>query len=256
MKEIFEKSVVARVDIAAGTELEPSMLTVKKPGTGIPARLLDELAGARARVDISADTVLHGRGRRVGTDTVRPSEGGSESLASVASPSGAARAMQFSDYIPVDVERLRPAGSYRQMVESRRRADEPTTSMRQARSARSSSRPCRACSAARDEPQPLFEKEGFTFVQCGVCDFIYVNPQLREDAVRDFYEDEDHSTLIEQLVASSNDYRKERFGKERLDIVESFAKRGARAGCSTSAARPASSSRRPPSAAGTPTGWS
>ena len=59
MKEIFEKSVVARVDIAAGTELEPSMLTVKKPGTGIPARRLEELAGARARVDISADTVLN-----------------------------------------------------------------------------------------------------------------------------------------------------------------------------------------------------
>ena len=83
--------------------------------------------------------------------------------------------------------------------------------------------PCLLCGA--DKPRPLFEKEGFTFVQCAVCDFIYVNPQLREDAVRDFYEDDDHSTLIEQLVASSNDYRKERFGKERLDIVESFAKR-------------------------------
>ena len=35
------------------------MLTVKKPGTGIPARRLDELAGARARVDISADSVLN-----------------------------------------------------------------------------------------------------------------------------------------------------------------------------------------------------
>ena len=37
-----------------------------------------------------------------------------------------------------------------------------------------------------DEPQRLFEKEGFTFVQCGACDFTYVYPQLREDAVRDF----------------------------------------------------------------------
>ena len=82
--------------------------------------------------------------------------------------------------------------------------------------------PCLLCGS--DEPQRLFEKEGFTFVQCGACDFVYVNPQLREDAVRDFYEDADHSTLIERLVASSNDYRKERFGKERLDIVESFAK--------------------------------
>jgi 2-polyprenyl-3-methyl-5-hydroxy-6-metoxy-1,4-benzoquinol methylase len=160
----------------------------------------------------------------VGADAVRPPEGGSETAASVASPSRAARAMQFSDYIPVDVERLRPAGSYRQMVESRgERMAHYVDGTGALRPELVEEVPCLLCGA--DEPQRLFEKEGFTFVQCGPCDFIYVNPQLREDAVRDFYEDEDHSTLIEQLVASSNDYRKERFGKERLDIVESFAKR-------------------------------
>ena len=224
MKEIFEKSVVARVDIAAGTELEPSMLTVKKPGTGIPARLSGR---ARRRPCACRHLRRHrpqrGR-RRVGAVTVRPPRRGSESVASVTSPSRAARAMQFSDYIPVDVERLRPAGSYRQMVESRgERMALYVDATGTLRPELVEAVPCPLCGA--DEPRPLFEKEGFTFVQCGACDFIYVNPQLREDAVRDFYEDEDHSTLIEQLVASSNDYRKERFGKERLDIVESFAKR-------------------------------
>jgi N,N'-diacetyllegionaminate synthase len=34
------------------------MLAVKKPGTGIPARLLPELVGRKARVDIPADTVI------------------------------------------------------------------------------------------------------------------------------------------------------------------------------------------------------
>jgi N-acetylneuraminate synthase len=58
MKEIFEKSVVARVDVAAGELLEPEMLTVKKPGTGIPARRLYEVVGLRARVDIGANRVL------------------------------------------------------------------------------------------------------------------------------------------------------------------------------------------------------
>ena len=34
------------------------MLAAKKPGTGIPARMLPEVIGRKARVDIAADTVL------------------------------------------------------------------------------------------------------------------------------------------------------------------------------------------------------
>src|ERR671937_1167841 len=58
MKRVFEKSVVAVDDIPAGTTLEATMLAVKKPGTGIPARRLQEVVGRRARTDIAADSVL------------------------------------------------------------------------------------------------------------------------------------------------------------------------------------------------------
>jgi sialic acid synthase SpsE len=58
MKAVFEKSVVACSDIAAGATIERHMVAAKKPGTGIPARRLAELVGRRARVDIRADTVL------------------------------------------------------------------------------------------------------------------------------------------------------------------------------------------------------
>jgi N-acetylneuraminate synthase len=40
MKDVFEKSVVAAVDIAPNVILTADMLTVKKPGFGIPARRL------------------------------------------------------------------------------------------------------------------------------------------------------------------------------------------------------------------------
>lgn len=58
MKQVFEKSVVAVEDISAGTVISGEMLAAKKPGTGIPARRLEELLGRRARRDIPADTVL------------------------------------------------------------------------------------------------------------------------------------------------------------------------------------------------------
>jgi sialic acid synthase SpsE len=57
-RQLFEKSVVAVADIPAGAVIERAMLAAKKPGTGIPARRLDEVVGRRARTDIKADTVL------------------------------------------------------------------------------------------------------------------------------------------------------------------------------------------------------
>jgi N,N'-diacetyllegionaminate synthase len=58
MKRVFEKSVVAVVDIPAGTVLRRTMLAAKKPGTGVPAHRLGELVGRRARADIASDTVI------------------------------------------------------------------------------------------------------------------------------------------------------------------------------------------------------
>lgn len=58
MKDIFEKSVVSVVDIPAETVITAAMVAVKKPGTGIPARRLNEVIGCRAAQHIPKDTVL------------------------------------------------------------------------------------------------------------------------------------------------------------------------------------------------------
>lgn len=58
MKAIFEKSVVTVVDIAAGTILQPGMLAVKKPGTGVPASRLNEVVGRPTVRDLAADQLV------------------------------------------------------------------------------------------------------------------------------------------------------------------------------------------------------
>jgi N,N'-diacetyllegionaminate synthase len=58
MKQIFEKSVVTLVPIRAGTVITSEMVGVKKPGTGIPARRLNEVIGQRATRDLDTDTLL------------------------------------------------------------------------------------------------------------------------------------------------------------------------------------------------------
>ena len=53
MKQIFEKSLIARVDIPAGTKLTREMIAIKKPGTGISAARLDVYLGkiVKHRID-------------------------------------------------------------------------------------------------------------------------------------------------------------------------------------------------------------
>jgi N,N'-diacetyllegionaminate synthase len=58
MKDIFEKSVVSVAAISAGALISSEMVAVKKPGTGIPARRLNEVIGRRAARDIAPDRLL------------------------------------------------------------------------------------------------------------------------------------------------------------------------------------------------------
>jgi N,N'-diacetyllegionaminate synthase len=58
IRALFTKSVVARVDLPAGTTLRAEHLAAKKPGTGIPAERLPELVGSRLARSVHADELL------------------------------------------------------------------------------------------------------------------------------------------------------------------------------------------------------
>ena len=58
LRSMFMKSVVARVDLPAGTVLKRELLALKKPGTGIPAARLDEVLETKLKRAVSADTPL------------------------------------------------------------------------------------------------------------------------------------------------------------------------------------------------------
>jgi N,N'-diacetyllegionaminate synthase len=58
LRDLFTKSVVARVEIPAGTVLSKEHLAAKKPGTGIPAARLPTLIGARTLRAIQQDELL------------------------------------------------------------------------------------------------------------------------------------------------------------------------------------------------------
>jgi sialic acid synthase SpsE len=49
---------VARRNIEAGSILTSDDVTLKKPGTGLPAARLSEIVGRRAQRSITADTLI------------------------------------------------------------------------------------------------------------------------------------------------------------------------------------------------------
>lgn len=58
MRNLFMKSIVARLDLAAGTELRFEDLTTKKPATGIPARQMQQVLGRRLARPLKAGDFL------------------------------------------------------------------------------------------------------------------------------------------------------------------------------------------------------
>ena len=58
MKQIFEKSIVARRDIVAGEVISKEMLAYKKPGDGLSAANFKDVIGKKAKSAINQDDFI------------------------------------------------------------------------------------------------------------------------------------------------------------------------------------------------------
>ncbi len=58
LRAIFNKSIVAATDLAAGTILASEHLCLKKPGSGLSAVRLDEVVGSTLKRDVAKDALL------------------------------------------------------------------------------------------------------------------------------------------------------------------------------------------------------
>ncbi|MBI2099160.1 class I SAM-dependent methyltransferase [Candidatus Uhrbacteria bacterium] len=61
---------------------------------------------------------------------------------------------------------------------------------------------CRICASPLFDH--LFVKNGFDFVRCGNCTFVYVNPQLKEKAILKYYNEDvpSHETFMKVVLSS------------------------------------------------------
>jgi N-acetylneuraminate synthase len=58
LRQVFGKSIVASMDLAAGHQLKETDVALKKPGTGIPAARLSEIVGRKLARTVTANTLF------------------------------------------------------------------------------------------------------------------------------------------------------------------------------------------------------
>jgi 2-polyprenyl-3-methyl-5-hydroxy-6-metoxy-1,4-benzoquinol methylase len=63
------------------------------------------------------------------------------------------------------------------------------------------------------------EKDHMRVVRCSTCDLVYVNPAFDEAHYKKVYRSTEYQEILRDLGIHSHQYRVERFGRERVDIM-------------------------------------
>ncbi len=140
------------------------------------------------------------------------------------------------EYEPVDIAQLRPGGSYKQLIEKRTHPIDELVRVHGGIPADLlTSRPCPTC-GANDAALEL-EKDHLRLMRCAACDLVYVTPTFDEAHYKTVYRSSEYQEIVRDLGIKSHAYRVQRFGRERVDLLDRFVQssrpRVLDVGCST-----------------------
>jgi 2-polyprenyl-3-methyl-5-hydroxy-6-metoxy-1,4-benzoquinol methylase len=143
---------------------------------------------------------------------------------------------RLNEYQPVDISKLRPGGSYKQLIEKRTHPiDELVRVHGRIPADLLRPRACPTCGSA-DARQEL-DKDHMQLVRCGTCDLVYVTPTFDEAHYMEVYASQEYQDIVRDLGINSHEYRVERFGRERVALMarhlEAARPRYLDVGCST-----------------------
>jgi 2-polyprenyl-3-methyl-5-hydroxy-6-metoxy-1,4-benzoquinol methylase len=126
-----------------------------------------------------------------------------------------------SEYLPVDIAKLRPGGSYKSLIEKRTHPiDDLIARFGRIPEELLTTRACPTCGAS-DEVLEL-EKDHMRIVRCRTCDLVYVNPTFDESHYKSVYASQAYQDIVRDLGINSHDYRVTRFGTERVTLMSQF----------------------------------
>lgn len=142
---------------------------------------------------------------------------------------------QLSEYQPVDIAKLRPGSSYKQLIEKRTHPiDELVRVHGRIPEDLLKPRACPTCGST-DAAHEL-DKDHMQLVRCRACDLVYVSPTFDEAHYKTVYSSQEYQDIVRDLGIESHAYRVQRFGRERVRLMQPFVTAAPRyldVGCST-----------------------
>jgi SAM-dependent methyltransferase len=143
---------------------------------------------------------------------------------------------RLSEYEPVDIAKLRPGSSYKQLIEKRTHPiDELVRVHGRIPDDLLTPRVCPTCGAA--DARHELDKDHMRLVRCAACDLVYVSPTFDEAHYKRVYVSPEYQDIVRDLGIQSHAYRVERFGRERVGLMtphlQTNAPRYLDVGCST-----------------------
>lgn len=122
------------------------------------------------------------------------------------------------EYQKVDIGQLRPGGSYKQLIERRTHPIDELVRLH-GKIPDDLLKPRRCPTCGRADATLELEKDHMRVVRCPGCDLVYVSPTFDDAHYDEVYRSAEYQDIVRDLGIRSHEYRVERFGRERVDII-------------------------------------
>jgi len=123
-------------------------------------------------------------------------------------------------YQDIDIDSLRPDKSYNYLIDNRNASLTELLSDKKRLKEYLKERDCPVCGNEKYFHEAL--KDSLNLVKCNNCTTIYVNPAFDEAKYKEIYKTKHYQDIVKMLGESSHEYRKKRFGAERMDCIEKY----------------------------------
>ena len=131
---------------------------------------------------------------------------------------------KISEYKSVDLKKLRPKNSYKNLIEKRSEPiDQLIRDFGKIPKKLLKVRKCPNCNSSKSRLE--IKKDFLKIVRCLSCNLVFTNPIFDEEHYEKLYNSKTYKKIVQDLGEASHLYRKERFGNERIQTIKQFFKK-------------------------------
>ena len=123
----------------------------------------------------------------------------------------------------IDLKKLRPEKSYDYLIKNRNQDLNKLLRSKQKLKKFLKERKCPSCSSKTKSI--ICKKDNLKIVKCKSCDLIYVSPTFDYNHYINLYKKNEYQKITKKLSEKSHNYRRKRFGRERIKILKKFFNR-------------------------------